>query len=59
MNIIKLANINHYQYVISIYYGNNKQLYRLSFSLLGKSYAIFFLLLIMIQFVIFLRILHY
>ena len=39
MHIIKLAEINHFQNVISICHGNSKQLYRLSFTLLGKSYV--------------------
>ena len=38
MQIIKLAKINHFQNAISMYHGNSKQLYRLSFTLLGKSY---------------------
>ena len=37
MHIIKLAEINHFQNAISICHGNSKQLYRLSFTLLGKS----------------------
>ena len=35
MDIIKLAKINHFQNAISMCHGNSKQLYRLSFILLG------------------------
>ena len=38
MHIIKLAKINHFHNAISVCHGNSKQLYRLSFTLLGKSY---------------------
>ena len=38
MHIIKLAKINHFQNAISMCPGNSKQLYRLSFTLLGKYY---------------------
>ena len=38
MHIIKFAEINHFQNIISMYYGNSKQLYIVSFTLLGKSY---------------------
>ena len=35
MHIIKLVKINHFQ---KMCHGNSKQLYRLSFTLLSKSY---------------------
>ena len=41
MHIIKLAKINHFQNAISMCHVNCKKRYRLSFTLLGKSYEHF------------------